>query len=125
MAKTPKNTLANAPWYMTKKEFETFSPVTQNSRKLIVKVGRILYRIQNSGGLIKYMGHFVINPCLPKGMVNMEMPPFMKCGIYSVYMAEDMDRNEWRDSYDKIITLGIETGTLFFKQEDPILNFSN
>ncbi len=107
----------NSPgWRVKPKDFESFTAVTISNRKNAVVMGRILYVIDD----IKcYKGYFVIRPQLVKGRLSITNHPYLPDN--NIFIKEDEPFNDYKSSFDKLITLQIEKQQLFFKLTDQLI----
>lgn len=109
------------PWRMKPAEFKTYLPVTTANRKNVIIKGRLLYCIENTGTLIKYNGYFVIRPQLQKGWLKIIGHPFLPEA--NIFINEDEPFNDYKESFDKLITLLIDKKNLYFKLTDPLIKY--
>lgn len=115
-----------APWIMSRKEFEKFKAITEANRKNAVMQGRIIYSISDMGKVITYLGCRVIDPCFTKGNWRVQHKPFVKgthSSFFEVFFREDMNRSHWASSWDAILKEGIEKKQLYINPSDPILKY--
>lgn len=102
-------------------EFKDYTLITTANRKNAIIKGRVLYCIEFAGTLINYNGSFFVRPRLIKGRLKMNGHPFLP--DVNTYIGEDEDFNEYKTSFNVIITLLIEKKQLYFKLTDPLIKF--
>lgn len=112
---------------MKEKEFKEFMPVTTLNRKNVITLGRILYYIHKDGKNYKYNGYITIDPCFTKGWWRYPFMPWERTAArthWRVYWGpDDMNYDDWVRVHRIFIDKYIENNTLFFKSNDPILQF--
>lgn len=107
---------------MKKKEFEGYILVTAENRKNAVIKGRILYGIEVvNENIISYLGYFPVRPQLLRGRLKMSGHPFMPDS--ETYINEDEDFNDYKNSFNDLITLLINKKQLYFKITDKLIKY--
>jgi len=121
MEKKVKSNYSFAPWNMSKKEFESFTLVTQENRARAIVYGRILYIIS----FPVYRGSFSIDPFFEKGWIHYPFKPWMSSreSHYKVFINENMDYNQYVKSNKVLIDSLIAEKSLYLKSTDPILTY--
>lgn len=99
-------------------EMEDFTPITSVNRKNAVILGRILYVIDD---LKIFKGYISIRPRLVKGRLKIE---HLHEPNQNYWLKEDETLEDYKSSFDKLITLQIETKQLFFKLKDPLIKYN-
>lgn len=129
MAKN-KHNYGYSPWELTKGAIDNFILVTEANRKNAITLGRIYYFIEPSGSKFMFQGASVIRPLLKKGHWNWPHFPWaiipkdvQNKTHWRQYINEDEDYNEWKCSFDKLISDGITNKTLYINPKDEILKF--
>ncbi len=120
-----KSKLSEAPWAMSKREFEKFIPITELNRENAKKLGRIFYTISVMGKMIEYRGFCDITPCFTKGKWRYTHAPFHKSPFThgEVYITSDWDRSEWAARWKQKLDEGIESKTLYINPSDPLIKY--
>lgn len=112
----------NTPgWKVKPADMKTYTPVTAANRKNAVVMGRVLYVIESNGNLINYRGYFVVRPRLVRGELKIQGHPHMT--NQNTFIPSDEDYNEWKNSFDSLITQQINKKQLFFKLSDPLVKY--
>jgi hypothetical protein len=110
----------NTPgWKIKPQELKDYTLVTPANRKNVVVMGRILYAISINGSLVEYLGYFVIRPRLERGRIKVFNHPHLK--DHDIFINEDEDFNNYRESYDSLISLLIRKKQLYFKIKDQLV----
>lgn len=107
---------------MKPKEFEDYVPVTAANRKNAVIKGRILYCIEViSDKIINYCGYFPVRPQLTVGRLKMKGHPYLPDG--DTYINEDENFEDYKNSFNELITILINKKKLYFKLTDPLIKY--
>jgi hypothetical protein len=106
---------------MKPKELEDYTLITPSNRKNAIIKGRIVYCIEGTGTLLLYNGSFPVRPRLVRGRLKMSGHPFLPDA--NTYVNEDEDFNEYKESFDALITMLISKKQLYFKLTDPLLKY--
>lgn len=101
------------------KNIKDYTLVSSSNRKNAVVIGRILYVIDD---LLIYKGYFTIRPILKKGKLT------IKDHLHEIdqnyFLREDEDFNDYKSSFDKLITQKINEKQLFFKLTDTLVKYN-
>jgi len=121
------NKLNIGPWTLKNKQINDFIRVTEINRKHVAIQGRLMYIIEGTGNPYTYCGTLVIDPCFTKGWWMYPFLPFNKPASgethYKHYQAKEKDFSEHVKTYRSMIDKFVAKGSLYIKQEDPILTY--
>lgn len=106
---------------MKPKEFKEYTLITPANRKNAIVKGRILYCIDAAGTIINYQGSFPIRPQLTRGRLKMSGHPFLPDA--DTLVQEDENFDDYKTSFNAIITLLIDKKQLYFKIKDPLIKY--
>lgn len=107
---------------MKPKEFEQYTLITPENRKAAVIKGRALYCIEVvSDNFMTYLGSFPVRPQLVRGRLKMSGHPFLPDA--NTYIDADEDFNEYKNSFNDVITLLISKKQLYFKITDNLIKY--
>jgi hypothetical protein len=123
MANKDKTNYAKGPWTMKKSMIADFILVTPDNRENAIVLGRVLYVISPNGLNYMYRGAMSIDPCIEKGWILYPKKPWEGTGHYRVFFPQDMDYDEWKDTYKKLLDNYIANKELYIKTTDPILTY--
>jgi hypothetical protein len=112
------NSYNRAPWTMKAKEFATFRAVNEGNRKNAIVLGRVLYVISKG----QYRGYFDVRPRLVKCRMSITNHPHM--ADQKVYIPEDESVEEYKKSFDSLITSLISEGSLYINIKDTLIKYS-
>lgn len=110
-----------APWGMSKRSFNTFTKVTENNRKEVLVLGRILYHLEISGKYRQYRGFFEIDPRMVKGRFIVKNHVFY--GSYNAWNNATETSEEYRYRFKPILKT-LEEGRLYYRETDPLVKYS-
>jgi hypothetical protein len=103
-------------------EFKDYTLITPANRKSAIIKGRVVYCIEFIGkSIINYNGSFPIRPRLVKGRLKMKGHPFLPDA--DTFVNEDETLENYKTSFDALITLLIEKKQLYFKLTDPLIKY--
>lgn len=124
MAKVKVNKFNTCYWLLKKNEINEYKQVNNNNRKDIISIGRILYIIAKTGSNYLYRGSIVINPCFEKGYYKYPLMPWQWTNVTHFKINLDKtDKDDWARSYKTLIDGFIDEKALYYKKDDPILEF--
>ena len=124
MAKVKVNKFNTCYWLLKKNEINEYKQVNNNNRKEIILIGRILYIIAKTGSNHIYRGSIVINPCFEKGYYKYPLMPWQWTNVTHFKINLDKtDKDDWARSYKTLIDGFIDEKALYYKKDDPILEF--
>lgn len=110
-------------WETDASYLKDFVLVTEENRKKVIVVGRVLYTFRPIPKGIKYFGFIDIWPKFIKGWQDVKNHALFP--DHDVFLTYDMSTEEYRSYFEPMLTKKIEEKVLYLRLTDKLAKYTN
>jgi hypothetical protein len=106
---------------LKKNEEKSLIKITELNRKHAIVLGRSVHIIESIGSKYFRRGIIEIRPQLKRGMLTISDSPLHE--DFEFFITKEEDFEEWKGSFNSIITTSIKKGEAYFNPEQKLTQY--